>query len=78
MFNLISRYYGSDWVATALTMLAIYLLGNKRKEGFVIMIIGNLCWVALGLIVHSIAMVIANVVFIVMNLRGFMKWSSQG
>lgn len=78
MMDLIPRYYGSDWVATVLTMIAIYLLGNKRKVGFVIMILGNLCWVALGVIVHSIALVIANVVFIIMNLRGFVKWSSRG
>jgi hypothetical protein len=39
------NYYGIDWLAMLLTVLAIYLLGNKARYGFVLMILGNVCWV---------------------------------
>jgi hypothetical protein len=44
-----TRYFGLDWLAMFLTFIAIYLLGNKNKSGFLVMMAGNLCWAAIGL-----------------------------
>ena len=70
------RYFGVDWVAMAFTFVAIYLLGNKSRAGFVTMMCGNACWVVIGVLTGSIAMVIANAVFLAMNARGWYRWSS--
>ena len=70
-----SQYYGVAWLAMCLTFSAIYLLGNKSRTGFVIMMAGNLCWSAIGLWAHSYAMILANLGFFSMNLRGFIKWA---
>lgn len=39
------KYFGVDWVAMTLTFGAIYLLGNKSRSGFVLMMSRNSCWV---------------------------------
>lgn len=70
-----SIYYGVDWVAMFLTLTAIYLIGNRARSGFYLMILGNVCWVALGLLSQSIAMIIANVLFAFMNIRAIILWS---
>lgn len=70
-----SSYHGVDWLAMAFTFLAIFLLGNKSRTGFVIMMMGNLCWTAIGWWAHSHAMILANLGFFSMNLRGFIMWS---
>ena len=70
-----SQYSGIDWLAMCLTFTAIYLLGSKRRGGFLVMIAGNLCWSAIGLWAGSYAMVIANLGFLAMNIRGFVKWA---
>jgi len=70
------KYFGVDWLAMSLTFLAIYLLGNKSRNGFSLMMGGNACWVVIGLLSGSVAMVLANVVFLVMNLRAWLKWST--
>ena len=70
-------YYGVDWLAMLLTLIAIYLIGNKAKSGFVLMIVGNLCWVGLGFLSSSIAMIFANVIFAAMNVRAILKWSED-
>lgn len=70
-------YYGVDWLAMLLTLIAIYLIGNKAKSGFVLMIIGNLCWIGLGFLSGSIAMILANIVFAGMNMRAIIKWSED-
>lgn len=71
------RYFGVDWVAMTFTFVAIYLLGNQSKAGFATMMCGNTCWVVVGVLTSSIAMVLANAVFFAMNARGWMKWASE-
>lgn len=70
-----TQYFGIDWIAMGLTFSAIYLLGNKSRHGFLIMMLGNLCWSAIGLWAHSYAMIIANLGFFSMNVRGYLKWA---
>ena len=69
-----STFNGIDWLAMCFTFAAIYLLGSKRRSGFVVMMVGNALWCAIGTWAHSHAMVIANLGFFAMNLRGFVKW----
>ena len=70
-----TQYLGVDWIAMCLTFSAIHLLGNKSRKGFVVMMAGNLCWIAVGVWAASLAMVIANLGFFSMNVRGFRKWT---
>jgi hypothetical protein len=58
-----------------LTFSAIHLLGSKRRAGFALMMAGNLLWCAIGTWAHSYAMIIANLGFLAMNIRGFVKWA---
>ena len=67
-------FYGIDWLAMLLTFIAIWLIGNKSRMGFVVMIAGNLCWIVVGILSGSSAMWIANLVFVVMNVRAILKW----
>jgi drug/metabolite transporter (DMT)-like permease len=70
------KHYGIDWIAVILTIVGIYMLGNRQKWGFVVMIAGNVAWVAFGTVVSSIATIGANIVFVFMNARGFFRWTA--
>ena len=70
-----TQYLGVDWLAMGLTFAAIYLLGHKSRTGFLVMMLGNLCWSAMGMWAGSYAMVIANLGFFSMNARGALKWA---
>lgn len=67
-------HYGVDWVAIVLTLIALYRLGNKKRDGFVYGMASNLAWVAFAVLVMSVAALLANVLFIVMNFRGWYRW----
>ena len=69
-----TKYFGLDWIAMCLTFAAIYLLGNKNRLGFAVMIAGNLCWSVIGIWASSYAMILANMGFLAMNARGLTKW----
>jgi len=68
------QYYGVDWLAMVLTFLAIWQIGNKHRAGFVLMMCGNTSWVLVGILTQSMAMVTANVIFFLMNIRALLKW----
>jgi hypothetical protein len=70
-----TQYFGLDWLGMILTFAAIYLLGNKSRSGFVVMMLGNLCWALIGGWANSYAMVAANLAFFAMNARGYIRWS---
>ncbi len=71
------KYFGVDWIAMALTFVAILKLGNKSRSGFAAMMCGNTCWVIVGILTGSIAMMVANAVFFAMNARGWYRWTAD-
>jgi len=74
---MIFQYYGIDWLAMALTFLAIWLIGDKNRKGFYIMMAGNCSWVAVGFLTQSMALVVANLLFMTLNVRAIINWSKR-
>lgn len=69
-------YYGLDWLAMALSLLAVYLLGNKSVSGFWLFIIANAIWIFTGIaLMESYGIAAGNAVFLVLNARGIAQWS---
>ena len=75
--DIVLKYYGIDWVAMALSLYAVYLLGNKNKWGFVSFIISNVLWVVAGFMMSSYAVSVGNFVFLLMNTLGLIKWTRE-
>jgi TctA family transporter len=70
------KYYGLDWAAMAFSLVALYLIGNKNRYGFVSFMAANMSWIAVGSILSNQAIIVGNVVFFVSNLRGYLNWSA--
>ena len=75
--EMLLKYHGVDWIAMVLTFLTLYYLGEKRRSGFVFGILASISWLIFGVLVHSIANIVANVIFIALNLRGYLNWKKQ-
>jgi hypothetical protein len=74
--GMISRYYFLDWFAMALSLLAMVMLGNRDRRGFVLFAFSNACWVVVGLWAHSLAIALGNAAFLAINLRGWWRWQA--
>ena len=68
------QYYFLDWVAMGTSLLAVYLLGQKNRLGFASFMVSNTLWMAVGFLAGSYGILLGNVVFFGLNLRGFLKW----
>lgn len=74
----IFAHYGLDWFAMFLSLYAAYLLGNKKKVGFVIFAISNIFWILLGIFfMSSYGMAIGNFAFFLINVRGYVEWNKK-
>jgi hypothetical protein len=72
------RYWGLDWMAMALSLFSVYLLGNKNRNGFLVFAMSNATWIFLGLTwMTSLGIAVGNTVFLFMNIRGFVNWRRQ-
>ncbi len=71
------RYHGIDWLGIIFSMLSTYYLGKKRKRGFLLGIVGNIAFVAFGVMAESAANVVANGSYLILNSRGWWKWHKK-
>jgi hypothetical protein len=74
MEEIIYQYYGIDIIAALITFTGIYLLGDKNRYGFIVTLIGNIIWLFFGVMTSSIGILIANIGFALLNVRGYIKW----
>lgn len=76
--EILFKYYGLDWISIFLNLMAVIQLGNKSKWGFVIFVAANLLWIIIGItLLQSYAIAFGNSIFLVTNIRGFIKWQRQ-
>ena len=69
-----TEYYGIDWFAMLLSIYGLYKLGDKTRVGFALIMVGALCWFAMGTLAdnHPIMIVAAGDFFVC--LRNYIKW----
>lgn len=63
-----------DWAAMITTFIAVYLLGNHNRWGFLVFVVSNICWVVVGVLAGSHPMIWGNAIFVVVNVRGWLRW----
>ena len=69
------QYYFVDWIGMILSLVSVYMLGNKQRLGFLLFAFSNLIFIFLGLTwMESIGMAVGNVVFMILNIRGYVSW----
>lgn len=71
------RYQGSDWVGMVFAFISLYYLGKGRKLGFLLAIFGNISWVIFGMMTESVANILANCIYIVLNVVGWRRWKDK-
>ncbi len=76
--DILLKYYGLDWLAMVSSLLAVYLMGNKNRFGFISYMLANALWIYLGVFkMQSYGITIGNIFFLAMNLRGYLKWKKN-
>ena len=70
-------FFYIDWIATICSLVAAYLIGNQQRNGFLLFMFGNLAWIIIGGLSKSLAIIVGNVLFLLLNLRGYQQWGKS-
>ena len=68
------QYYGIDWIVTATVFIGIFLLGDKKKAGFIVGMVSSTFAFVFSFQIGSIANGVTAAVLFILYLRGFLKW----
>lgn len=67
-----------DWLAGILELLAVWLVGNKRKIAFLVGFAGNVAWFIYVLWEgHTYGLLLVCVPVAGINLRNYVKWARE-
>ncbi len=69
-------YYGTDWAAMVFMFLSAWRLGNHKRDGWLFGAIACAFWIAFNMVAESAPAAFANVVFLILQVRGFQRWKA--
>lgn len=68
------NYYCTDWITLFCNLIAIWLIGNGKKHGFVFGMIACTADFTFGYLAQSSAIMAGAILFTAFNIRAFYKW----
>jgi nicotinamide riboside transporter PnuC len=72
------QLYGIDWLATICGLTGVYLLGSRKRYGFIVMMAASTSWFMVGVLIGSLPLMLGSVVFFFLHVRGWFKWRREG
>jgi hypothetical protein len=64
-------------VTCALSLVGIWLTGNRRIEGFYLGAANQVLWAATGYVTGAYGLILMSVVYFVVYVRGVRKWRRE-
>ena len=69
------KYYGLDWLILILNIYSYYLIGDRKKIGFILGLIGCVLGIFMfSYMQFSWAMIIMYLCFGFLNIKNYIKW----
>lgn len=74
----VDKFCGLDWGVMLLNLYSYYLIGNKKKFGFILGIVGCIAGLLMfTLITSSIPMILMYICFGILNVINYLKWKQN-
>jgi len=66
-----------EYIAATLGILGGLLIAYKKKEGFLLWIIGNIIWIIIGVELQKWGMIIQFLFFEITAIIGYINWRKE-
>ena len=67
-----------DWAAGGIELAGCWLVGNKRRSGFLLVALCDVLWIAVALTTGIYGLLLVVVPAFVIALRNYRKWGRHG
>lgn len=61
------------WIASVLTLLAMFLISGRNNNGFLLALIGSVIWVVIGFYSGLTGLIALNAVLVATDAYGYIK-----
>lgn len=68
---------GLSLYTSALTILMMYLLGSKRRSGFLVSLVNQVNWAVLNIMTGAYGLLVLTVVMTYLAIRGYRNWKES-
>ncbi len=68
------QYYGVDWFVMLTVFAGIFLLGDRKRTGFIVGMLSAATGIVFSYQIGSVANGISSLVLLGLYLRGYMHW----
>jgi len=66
-----------DWIATALEVTGVWLVGDHKSTGFLIKTCCSITWIITGIVYEVPGLIVAAGILLVVNARNCYKWKRE-
>jgi len=66
-----------DVIAGLFELLGLFIVGNHKRHGFLINIIGNILWTFLGFKLKLYGLLLVTIPAMIINFRNWRKWRHE-
>jgi len=66
-----------DFIAGGFELTASYVLGNKKRYGFLLNLVGNSLWIYVAFKVQIYGLLLVVIPALILNIRNFLKWRKE-
>lgn len=66
-----------SYVLSALSLLSLWLMGNKNKLGIVVGLANQLLWVVYAVMLKQYGLLIGVIAYTIIHIRNLAKWSKE-
>jgi len=63
-----------DYIAAGLDLTGLYVIGDKKRSGFIIFAIADLLWIQVAFKYEVYGLLLVVIPALVLNMRNFIKW----
>ena len=66
-----------DWIAAGLALLGVFLIGQKKRSGFLVCCLCGCLWIVVGIQSKVYGLLLEVVPLLVLNLYNYRKWKND-
>ena len=67
----------SGWVASIVTLMGVWAIGNKCRWGFLLGVLGEMFWIVYSYHMHSWELGLMSAVFVFVYFRNYWRWGCE-
>ena len=66
-----------DWILSGLSMIMLWMMGNKNKYAPTVGIINQIFWIYYAISIKQYGLLIGTIGYLVIHIRNAIKWKNE-